>query len=53
MKFPVPYNTKQLKTFIGLAGYYRKFVPNFSSMAKPLLKADRQKCAIFMGKGTG
>jgi hypothetical protein len=34
--FPVPSNTKQLKAFLGLAGYYRRFVPNFSPIAKPL-----------------
>jgi hypothetical protein len=36
--FPVPSNTKQLKAFLGLAGYYRRFVPNFSPIAKPLHK---------------
>jgi transposase InsO family protein len=36
--FPVPSNTKQLKAFLGLAGYYRRFVPNFSKIAKPLHK---------------
>ena len=24
-----------VRTFMGLAGYYRKFVPNFSNLAKP------------------
>jgi hypothetical protein len=33
---PVPSNTKQLKAFLGLAGYCRRFVPNFSPIAKPL-----------------
>jgi hypothetical protein len=35
-EFPVPGNVKQLKAFLGLAGYYRRFVPNFSPIAKPL-----------------
>jgi hypothetical protein len=34
--FPVPNTTKQLKAFLGLAGYYRRFVPNFSPIARPL-----------------
>jgi hypothetical protein len=36
--FPIPSTTKQLKAFLGLAGYYRRFVPNFSPIAKPLHK---------------
>jgi hypothetical protein len=35
-EFPVPSNTRQLKGFLGLAGYYRRFIPNFSEIAKPL-----------------
>jgi hypothetical protein len=35
-EFPVPNNVKQLKAFLGLAGYYRRFVPKFSPIAKPL-----------------
>ncbi|XP_063911941.1 uncharacterized protein LOC135128792 [Zophobas morio] len=34
--FPVPTNTKQVKAFLGLAGYYRRFVQNFSSISKPI-----------------
>jgi hypothetical protein len=35
-EFPIPSNTRQLKRFLGLAGYYRRFISNFSKIAKPL-----------------
>ena len=35
-EFPTPKNTTDVKSFLGLAGYYRKFIPQFSKMAKPL-----------------
>ena len=31
-----PTTKKQVKSFIGLAGFYRKFIPNFSTIASPL-----------------
>lgn len=34
--FPIPRNQKNIKQFLGLAGYYHKFIPNFSKIAKPL-----------------
>lgn len=42
-KFPEPRNAKQVQSFLGLAGYFRKFIENFASIAKPLsdlLKKD-------------
>ena len=36
MNFPVPKNQKNVRQFLGLAGYYRRFIENFSGRAKPL-----------------
>lgn len=33
--FPQSNTKKQVCAFLGLAGYYRQFVPNFSSIASP------------------
>ena len=33
---PAPDTKKQVGSFLGLAGYYRKFLPNYSEVAAPL-----------------
>jgi hypothetical protein len=34
--FPAPEKGKDIKAFLGLTGYYPKFIPHFSTIAKPL-----------------
>lgn len=33
---PRPHTKKQVRSFLGLAGYYRRFIPNFADRAVPL-----------------
>ena len=36
LDFPTPQQPKDIKVFLGLAGYYRKFIEHFSQIARPL-----------------
>ena len=38
---PHPKNPKEAKQFLGLIGYYRKFVPHFADIARPLTQLTR------------
>jgi hypothetical protein len=35
-QWPTPVSVKELWSFLGLAGYYRRFVRHFSILSKPL-----------------
>ena len=35
-KFPQPKNLQDVRRFLGMASYYRRFVPNFAKIAQPL-----------------
>ena len=41
-KMPTPKNAKQVKQFLGLVGYYRKFVPRFADISRILTKLTRK-----------
>lgn len=41
-KFPVPKNAKEVHSFIGLCGYFRRFAKNFSTIAHPLQNLVKQ-----------
>lgn len=35
-KYPIPKTPKEIKQFLGLLGYYRKFIPDFARITKPM-----------------
>ena len=44
-EWPVPKNVKQVRSFLGLCSYYRRYVKHFSNLARPLhrlTELDRQ-----------
>lgn len=42
MSMQEPKNPKQLKSFLGMAGFYRRFIPNFGIIANPLHRLLRK-----------
>ncbi|KAE9037565.1 hypothetical protein PR003_g6452 [Phytophthora rubi] len=43
VNFPVPKNTVDIKSFVHMVGYYRRFVPNFTEKAAPLTRLLRKE----------
>ncbi len=36
LNYPRPTKSKEIKRFLGMASYYRKFIPHFSTLAEPI-----------------
>lgn len=47
-KFPIPKTPKQIKSFLGLLGYYRKFIKDFANLTKPMTECLRKDKKITM-----
>jgi len=44
--FPVPSDLRSLRSFLGLASYYRRFIPSFSKIANPLFALTKKDVAF-------
>lgn len=42
-EFKTPKDVKQVRGFLGLTGYYRRFIPNYAQKAEPLFKLTRKE----------
>lgn len=38
LEYPLPANKKEIRRFLGMAGFYRRFCPNFAKTAAPLTR---------------
>lgn len=40
---PLPTSKKDVRTFLGMAGYYRRFVQDYATIAEPLTELTKKK----------
>ncbi|GFY15112.1 retrovirus-related Pol polyprotein from transposon 297 [Trichonephila clavipes] len=48
-KFPEPTTIKQDQSFLGLTGYFRKYIKDYSTIAKPLSNLTRKENTFVFG----
>jgi hypothetical protein len=50
MNWKPPTTVRQIWSFLGLAGYYRRFIPDFSRIAKPITKLLKKEAKFVWGQ---
>jgi len=45
-KYPIPKTPRDIKSFLGLLGYYRKFIKNFAKITKPMTECLKKNCKV-------
>lgn len=49
-KFPLPKTQKEIKSFLGLVGYYRKFIQDFAKLTKPMTSCLKKNAKVIHNK---
>ena len=39
---PIPTCVREVRSFIGMSSYYRRFIPNFSEIAEPIISLTKK-----------
>ncbi|XP_037497049.1 uncharacterized protein LOC119371287 [Jatropha curcas] len=43
LQWPIPKSTRAVRGFLGITGYYRRFIANYGQLARPLTTLSRRK----------
>lgn len=49
-KFPIPKNVQQVQSFLGLTGFFRKFIYKYSTIARPLTELTKKEVKFEIGE---
>ena len=47
VQWPIPHTIRDLRSFLGLVGYYRKFIARYAWLRKPLTQLLKKRSSSF------